>query len=243
MWITVIDYGGVGDVLASAIALSAFRGAGVNVNFVSRTWDCYDLLMLLRPSWWHLCEANPRHLPTDDATGLILAEMSSATVRFTPYLADGFYQGRINALACAINAFPGRMDTHPFRRIAPRSDLPSRRYVVIHAKAAWMDKSITSEELESICEIVRNHRLVPVVVGNEFEPWGKLVSMVENAEACICTDSCVSHIAHWLHVPSMVIYKTTEPGYIWRGVDNPPITSRSVILRDIDRFLSESVFS
>lgn len=48
-WLTIIDYGGIGDNLATSVVLSGFRRPDVRICYITRLWDNHTMLACIGP--------------------------------------------------------------------------------------------------------------------------------------------------------------------------------------------------
>ncbi len=241
-WIAVTDYGGIGDVLATAVVLSAFRNGPEPILFNTRLWDCQGLLSCLWPSWQYLSLADPHNPPTGDPIAKHLIENSIAHVKLTPLVrssTNNFYRTRLEQIEQQTGLTAGDIwFARPFMIADMPTAKPIGKYAVIHANAAWDGKSIPSEQVRMACDLFSRAGLVPLVVGTGDQaashgagipisdlPLQELVSLINSASAVVCCDSCVSHIAYWLGVPLHVVYRDTDADFLLASMANPPRTS------------------
>lgn len=254
-WLTVIDHGGIGDTLATAIALSAFRESGVKICYITRLWEDRSLIDCLGPYWDYLCAAAPHKSPTYDNLGLELLSRSDWVVNFTPFDPSGlgnFYTARIAMITKITGLRASEIDSFPIKRMGASIWHSTREMVLIHPFSAWSGKSIPRDESLALAERARAGGCVPVFVGAENQKseifssywsfWGRpmaeIVSLVASAKHCICADSCISHIAYWLRKPCHVFYRTTDASFLLGGMRTPPYIVRDGTL-DVDKLWNE----
>lgn len=238
-WLTIIDYGGIGDTFATSVVLSGFRRPDIRICYITRLWDNPTMLACIGPYWDYLCPADPHNPPTSDEFGLELLSRSDWVVNFTPFDPAGmgnFYTARIAQIQAKTGIIPERPDTNPIKRMSKVPVWTGRQMVLIHPFSAWPEKSISIRECLALAERLRNGGLVPVFIGAASQKsealasnwgfWGRpmdeVISLVTQAKHCICVDSCISHIAYWLKRPLHVFYRSTNSSFLLGGMENPP---------------------
>ena len=241
--------------MATAIALSAFKEAGVRICYITRLWGDRSLLDCVGPYWDYICPAHPHKCPTSDELGLELLSRSDWVVNFTPFDPSGlgnFYTARIAMISKITGLRASGIDSYPIKRMGASIWHSAQKMILIHPFSAWPGKSIPADESLALAERVRAGGCVPVFVGAESQKteifssywsfWGRpmaeIVSLVASARHCICADSCISHIAYWMRKPSHVFYRTTNASFLLGGMKTPPyLVGRGTL--DVDKLWRE----
>lgn len=243
-WLFVTDHGGFGDIIATAVALGAFRGKGFGICYNTRLWDDPSLIRCMIPAWDYLSPANPHSHPTDDPSAIQIYHHANK-VNFTPLNPRGlgFYSGRIAEIERATGVAAGPVPHEVFSRAKVPVWRPPSRYVVIHGDSAQSAKRFSEQEVAFARRAVVESGLDPVVVPIRDMTLAQTVSLVDGAAACICSDSCVSHISHWIGRPTMLINndRNADSMFSFSGLDRRPLTlSGFPTSEELKAFLNES---
>lgn len=216
----VIEHGGIGDCIATAVALSAFHDTDAEWVLATRTWDIASLWLYLKPTWHLLFPVNQTRPPGPEVEEL--ARHADVTVRMTPFDPRGlgnFYTARVALLAEATGLTPGALEPRPFRPIT-RAPMPT---VLVHTRAAFKEKSMAHEEEQTLFRMISETGARMVQLPREEWTMGQTIEAIATAKAVIAVDSCMAHVAHWVNRKRLfVIHRDTDPNFLLPGMPDPP---------------------
>ena len=219
------DTRGIGDRLATAVALSAFHRRVPRIVYLTLARDFGNIWTLLKPfcSEVHPCDDEQMALDPD-GNRISLPYYWRWNADDLIYSRDaGFYITRIDSIATLTQIKPGPIQRDVFKIIPHIRTLYRRKYVVLHPYASTAEKSMPVEDIQAIKDYCMKCNIPLYVLPLPRTTLSEAIKYVNDAALVIAVDSCISHFAYWLRqtLPTIVCYYGTSKDFAFRKLPEP----------------------